>query len=373
MSELKRWSDSPPSGEPLEQRAIELLRATSALERWDDLAHARLRREVAARLEQKPNTSLRARAPLLGAVAVCGLLLAAIAVHHARSESLSSHVTIAAGTQVHVLPAAGPGDDDHLSVMQGLVSVSGADSKRGLQLQTPHLSAAVRAVSFFVEVAGERTTLFVTQGEAWVGKVRLHLLGGQSIRSDDPRLVPAPPTPSPGAPSPRASPGATRPDLPDRCSRFPTSEARFDCYLEVSMGSDQMAQNALFELGVIESEERHDGPSAIVTWGAYLKRFPRGALAPEASFSILSEYLAERRAPEALNEAALFVARFPTDSRGDEVRLAAAALACGARSQAPRALALLEPVLRNGAGSTRTEALSIEAACRESLRMEPNP
>jgi hypothetical protein len=96
-------------------------------------------------------------------------------------------------------------------------------------------------------------------------------------------------------------------------------DARRACLEKAAAGSGLAAQNALFALGVLERDELHDGPAAVSRWRGFQARFPDGLLASEASIAILGELVAQRRYPEAIEEAAAFQSQFADDSRAVEV------------------------------------------------------
>jgi TolA-binding protein len=179
------------------------------------------------------------------------------------------------------------------------------------------LRVEVRAAAR-LQVLGEVAEVEVLEGEARVfaqSGATVLLRQGERLRSDDPRLKPAAPTPAPGstpAPASRA---------PDACAPLPDPGAKRGCYTQAAMGEDLAAQNALYTLGLLERGAPGHLGSAVEYWQAYQRRFPQGALWPEASTNVLTAELELGRYPEALKEAEAYLGRDPDSDRAASVRL----------------------------------------------------
>jgi outer membrane protein assembly factor BamD (BamD/ComL family) len=392
MSEPIRWRSALPSAPEgsRERHAAELFQKLDDVEPWENLQKQQVLREIRAKLEH-----LDALPPsrtrwfwAVGSLSLAALVAALWLPKHPQPSSLpsSSEVVVASADAHYQLgpePVSAESENDSaahvppqpqpLKVDSGTLQVHRAEGVRtshAVALSTPHLKADIEAVSFRVQVAGEVTTLWVDNGHASVagrnGQVVL-LESGQWVRSDDARFA-AP------ASTPRSD-TEKRTLLP---SRSQTSEEaakcaplagvnRQRCYTDLALGNDQAAQNALVELGMIELDEHHDGPSAIAYWRAYQHRFPEGSLGPEASFAILSELLAEHRTNEAATEAEQFLAQFPDDARKDEVRLTRANLRCTSGASPSKTLSGFDELLKQSNAAGRGEALFARGVCAQRL------
>jgi TolA-binding protein len=183
---------------------------------------------------------------------------------------------------------------------------------------------AVIAPQFKVVVVGTHFCVKAQEGLSSVsvteGRVRVETSSGTSafvgahetLRSDDARLAPVP------SAIPVARPVVTRAARPV-APTVEEIEARDGKRAE---GSDLGAENALFDLGNLARDRRHDGPLALSRWRLYQQRFPDGVFAPEAALGILGELVAEQRYQDALDESEHYVARFPQASNLGEVLLA---------------------------------------------------
>src|SRR6185503_1826019 len=90
---------------------------------------------------------------------------------------------------------------------------------------------------------------------------------------------------------------------------------RAGCYARVGEGSGLAAQNALFALGALQRDELRKPGEALATFRAYLRRFPDGALAPEAAFACAELLASLSRLPEAIAELEAYRAAYPADPR----------------------------------------------------------
>jgi hypothetical protein len=187
-----------------------------------------------------------------------------------------------------------------------------------LAVIAPQFKVIVVGTHFCVKAQGGLSTVSVSEG-----RVRVEHVSGTSafvgahetLRSDDAKF----------APVPSAIP-VERSVLPPtlRTARLETPtlqdiEARDGKRAE---GSDLGAENALFDLGNLARDRRHDGPLALSRWRLYQQRFPEGVFAPEVSMGILTELVSQHRYQDALDESERYVARFPQASNVAEVLLA---------------------------------------------------
>jgi TolA-binding protein len=247
-----------------------------------------------------------------------------------------------------------------------------------LVVVTPKLRLRVSGARFQVEVLEQTTTVTLDEGAgeaiAPSGTTRaLHT--GESLRSDDPRLAapvvvvaPAPPVPLATVEKPRQEPPARRENDPiDPCRT--RGAARRDCYLGLADGDDLAAQNALYELGLLERDERHDPAAAIARWRSWQQRFGDGALAAEVSFGILDALVADGKPAEAAREAEHYLATFPGDGRAAEVALLRARLLRESLHDLPGALAAYQSVGETGriTPGQREEALFLVGVCQSEL------
>jgi len=226
---------------------------------------------------------------------------------------------------VYQLPPSGPrleGESSEIRLDSGELCAEIAHrnlAEEGpLAVLAPQFKVVVVGTHFCVKAEPGLSTVSVTEG-----RVRVEHISGTSafvgahetLRSDDAKL----------APVPSAIPvehSVLAPTL--RSARQPTPtlediEARDGKRAE---GSDLGAENALFDLGNLARDRRHDGPLALSRWRLYQQRFPDGVFAPEASMGILSELVSEQRYQEALDESERYVARFPQASNVAEVLVA---------------------------------------------------
>jgi hypothetical protein len=143
---------------------------------------------------------------------------------------------------------------------------------------------------------------------------------GEEVRSDDARLRAAFPSMT-TVPASLNVPPAVAPAV-EGCAGLGIGD-RASCYRHVADGTGLAAQNALYGLGLLSRDHQHDGEASLRYWRDYQRRFPQGVLAPEASLGILGELIAERRYPEAVDEADRYLKSFP-DGFVVEVTLAKA-------------------------------------------------
>jgi hypothetical protein len=226
---------------------------------------------------------------------------------------------------LYQLPSSGPrlaGETSEIRLDSGEICAEIAHrnlAEEGpLAVVAPQFKVVVVGTHFCVKAEPGLSTVSVTEG-----RVRVEHASGASafvgahetLRSDDARLA---------APVPSAIP-VVRPVAPTlRTARLEAPslqdlEARDGKRAE---GSDLGAENALFDLGNLARDRRHDGPLALSRWRLYQQRFPDGVFAPEASLGILAELVNEQRYQDALDESERYVARFPQASNVGEVLLA---------------------------------------------------
>ncbi|MBS2029568.1 MAG: hypothetical protein JST54_16820 [Deltaproteobacteria bacterium] len=317
------------AAEPAEKRAAEALAAARVEpEPWSPAKEREVLAAVRARVEERP--SLAGRLVLFAAVAGASAAAVFFASRLVSSTPPAPPQLLASADADYTVTPSAPSQPVALSVHRGSVHVK-RDASGVYTLDAPGLSGRVEARVFDVQVAGARAELVVEEGSADVvtrdGRT-LHIAAGQRIASDDPRLQP--PTPAP-QPQPQPQHASTRSPSADLCAAITDLASRRACYVRVAQGDDLAAQNAMMELGMLEQDEAHDGASALEYWSAYQKRFPAGALGPEASVAILGELLSEQKLVEARKEAESFMAKYPQDGRVGELRITRASLGCQLR------------------------------------------
>ncbi|MBS2026685.1 MAG: tetratricopeptide repeat protein [Deltaproteobacteria bacterium] len=248
-------------------------------------------------------------------LAVPALAALAIVVVIVRGQAPASDPQTLAAAKQFVTPSAGAQfavESDAVALRSGEV-VAGP----GARVRTPQLEITVQSAHCRIQVAGELTTIDVHDGELRVRRGQgpeLVLSGAVRFRSDDPRLNQPPAT---GHQPP--TPVDAMPSTQDTCANL-SLDARRACYTRLAMGSDLAAQNAVYMLGQLE-REAHQLPSAIDYWSAYERRFPDGALWPEAAAAMLTARMDQGQWPEALAAADAYLSRVPQGGRSPEVRL----------------------------------------------------
>ena len=177
------------------------------------------------------------------------------------------------------------------------VGPRGADEP--LTVVTPELSVAVVGTRFSVSTSQGISEVVVEEGKVRVerGQRRVFLTAGDSIRSDDPRLMDA------------------QAVLPFPCQGEPSVAARRACLMQKSRSSGIAAENALLALGLLERNEGGNRPRALASFREYQRRFPGGILSPEVALAITSTLALEGDMGKACAEADAFLRRFPRDRR----------------------------------------------------------
>jgi len=177
------------------------------------------------------------------------------------------------------------------------VGPRGADEP--LTVVTPELSVAVVGTRFSVSTSQGISEVVVEEGKVRVerGQRRVFLTTGDSIRSDDPRLMDA------------------QAVLPFPCQGEPSVAARRACLMQKSRSSGIAAENALLALGLLERNEGGNRPRALASFREYQRRFPGGILSPEVALAITSTLALEGDMGKACAEADAFLRRFPRDRR----------------------------------------------------------
>ena len=252
---------------------------------------------------------LRRTSPFLVAIPV--LAAAALAVVFVpRSSKPSADPQALAAEKLFVTPSQGA----QFSVESDAVALRSGEltAGPGARVHTPQLDITVQSAHCRIQVAGELTTIDVQDGELRVRRGQgpeLVLEGAVRFRSDDPRLD------AKRAPTPVDTVSPTQ----DACANL-ALDARKACYTRLAMGSDLAAQNAVYMLGQLERES-HQLPSAIDYWNSYERRFPDGALWPEAAVGVLTARMDQAQWPEALAAADAYLGRVSQGGRTPEVRL----------------------------------------------------
>jgi hypothetical protein len=127
----------------------------------------------------------------------------------------------------------------------------------------------------------------------------------------------APPLPAPPAP-------AVAPAQPRACADQLSAgdlPGAVRCYQRQAAGSGLAAETALYELGRLRRDRERDLPGALAVFAECRRRFPHGALAVEASLSIIDLLPRLGRPREALDESARLLAAHPALERADELHL----------------------------------------------------
>jgi hypothetical protein len=230
---------------------------------------------------------------------------------------------------VYQLPPSGPrleGETSEIRLDSGEICAEIAHrnlAEEGpLAVLAPQFKVIVVGTHFCVKAERGLSTVSVTEG-----RVRVEHISGTSafvgahetLRSDDARF----------APVPSAIPvehSVLAPTLRTARLQTPTLEDLEARDGKRAEGSDLGAENALFDLGNLARDRRHDGPLALSRWRLYQQRFPDGVFAPEASMGILAELMSEQRYQDALDESERYLARFPQASNVAEVLLARGSL-----------------------------------------------
>ena len=167
-------------------------------------------------------------------------------------------------------------------------------------IATPHLEVVVVGTRFSVAVEAAVTTVTVEHGRVRVEKAGRSVLldAGQTLRSDDARLDPAPLSASPSK---------------ARCGSAGDPPLRRACLARAAGGSGLEAQNALLSLGLLE-RELGDRPAALARFREYQRRHPRGVLAPEVALALVQTLMREGQPAEARAAAEDYARRFPGDT-----------------------------------------------------------
>jgi TolA-binding protein len=282
----------------------------------DDRTHAALREfgETTAgglsskRKEQLWRGALAAGQPSGGRLWLQVAVLAGSAVVGAASFELLSPPRAAVAIE-EVNPVASAHwrrTGDAVVVEAGQVRVQRGTAVAALTVTTPQLQAVVQNAAALFEVTDGTTRVLVESGEvAWRAKDRSGRVGaGQAVTIA--RAVAA------LAVAPRGPPV-------DACGAKAGSDAYRSCLQGEAMGEGLAAQAALFELGMIAHERGELGES-VQLFRSYARRFPDGALAPEAAIALMVDLRGSGALSEASAEAAKFPERFPAEPRIDDVR-----------------------------------------------------
>lgn len=320
-------------------------------------------------------------------------------------------IRASAGAEIRVTSEAG---EARVQLARG--RIFGRAGATPFQVVAPGMRVQVAGARFQVAVDGAFATLTVDEGAAQASAsgptvtVRAH----ESLRSDDPRLakpvVAAAEGRAPAAVGPaRVSPAKIAPakataraaagvagsaphpavvKVAPRPARTPHARAaeaagcdraadRRGCLEKIAAGGGLAAENALYALGLYDRDQAGDGTAAILDWRSYERRFPGGALAPEAAAAILDQLVSDRRYAEAEREASAYRARFAPaggDRRAIEIALVRAHLLREQLDRPADALAAYRAVLDEAKApshgrpsSARGEALFGAALAAQSL------
>jgi hypothetical protein len=174
-------------------------------------------------------------------------------------------------------------------------SVASRQPDEPLAVLTPQLSVFVVGTRFSVDVDQDVTSVVVEEGRVRVEREQrvLYLSAGETVRSDDPRLV------------------GDAPAVP--CAGERTLIGRRACLTREAAGPGLAAENALFALGVLERGQSDGRARAIVHLRDHQRRFPSGVLAPEVALALTDLLVADGHREQACAELAAFARRFPRD------------------------------------------------------------
>ena len=191
------------------------------------------------------------------------------------------------------------------------------------------------------------------------------LAGQQAAIHQDVLLLHAASQPGGAQPAPALAheePSKAEPRVVADCGRESSLDARRACLLGFSAGDGLPAASALYALGAIE---RDAGNAAKATeyWSTYQRRFPTGALAPEVAAGLVKLLMSQGRTDEAIAEMDEAYARFPGDTRFEELALTKANLLCARAGELERAHAAYEVAARASSFKLREEALFGLASC----------
>jgi hypothetical protein len=167
-------------------------------------------------------------------------------------------------------------------------------------IATPHLDVVVVGTRFSVAVDPAVTTVAVEHGRVRVEKAGHSLLldAGQTLRSDDARLM--------------AAPSATSPSEP-ACAAADDPPGRRECLARAAAGNGLSAQNALLSLGLLE-RELGNRSAALARFREYQLRHPRGVLAPEVVLALVQTLMLDGQSARARAAADDYARRFPADT-----------------------------------------------------------
>lgn len=177
--------------------------------------------------------------------------------------------------------------------------------RRPLAVATPNCDLFVVDARVLFDVSESGTSLYVESGEVEFRDRKLQAGERASVEVAPLRL-------------PSLSPGASRAKI-EGCERGGPSEVYEQCLATVALGSELRAETALYELGLL-ALERGALELALARFRDHQRRFANGAFAPEASIAVMIVHQRTGRFDDARQEAAQFLARFPTDPRAAEVR-----------------------------------------------------
>jgi hypothetical protein len=409
-------TDSEPTAND-EQRAGELLERAQPVREWPEsqqkLFFQRLAEKTSSGSRQHRSWVLAHPLRLAWAPVALVLTLVVIAwqlwpsrtTRPVQGEDLKQVVELASVGRLVVKPAGQLVPDDiettrkvHLAKGTLEAQVVHQDPARPLTIETPHFRVVVVGTQFTIEVHPEYSSVQVDQG-----RVRVELLkvanathpsvfvsAGEHLRSDDPRLLMASePSSLPGAsalattpnsplapgtndlhraPVPSTSPRPTEELADGKCDATGMAPAeRESCLSTLSAGQGLAAQNALYELGLLD-RSRGEHVQAAARWEELERRFPQGPLAPDASSGLITEWVTLEHFPEALAETQSFLDRFPMDPKAAEVKLIRANLFRERFDRPEQALPLYSEVLSKPVpNELKDEAMYFEGVCQQAL------
>lgn len=183
--------------------------------------------------------------------------------------------------------------------------VRGMPSKTPARLRTLHGEVVWSDARFLLEAAPGRTTLVVEAGDVvWRdGSGERRLAQGERLEIPAPIDVPS---------------ALVVPATPSGCGE---GAERVTCLQRLAEGDGLAAENALFELGLVERDGLHQPASALGRFRTYLERFPNGVFRAEARVSMVVAWVRLGRTQEALQDAKAFVRDAPGDPLAPSVRL----------------------------------------------------
>ncbi|MGC4113246.1 MAG: FecR family protein [Myxococcales bacterium] len=219
-----------------------------------------------------------AAAAAVGGVVVWAALPQPPVADDSRHVAIGSDVTLDVSRNAAFDVLASSGDTTRqVILLSGSLRAKVGKQQEGSRFAviTPHVRVVVVGTRFSVEVLPERTLVDVTEGRVRVEPAQgesVEVASGEQLLSTDPRLARAAPSLASGG-----SPSTT-------CDASPEGPSRLECYRQMARGEGLAAENAVYLLG-LAAEKSGDVDGALDRFGELARRFPSGALGPEAGLA----------------------------------------------------------------------------------------